>query len=282
MTLLCADTRVLPRAEWLEWRRRGIGSSDAAGCMGLSPYSSPYSVWAEKTGLVPPGEDTSFFAWRRRLETPILDWWEEQAGVTGQRHTMWRNGFMLANPDLVVGDDLVVEAKTAHFMDERRWDNGPPDHYVIQVMHQMRTLAADRAEIVASFGGEEPRVFKVAWDPELAATMEKAERALWNRVSLGEPPDADGSAATMAALRAIYEQGFDGTAVELTDAGRDDVAEWQMAAKRRGEAQRVIDQCKAALMAEMGEATEGCIDGEVVVTWRNGKRGRSMRLVAER
>lgn len=282
MTMLFEDTRRMPRDAWLDARRHGIGSSDAAGCMGLSPYASPYSVWADKSGLLPEVEDTSCFAWRRRLETPILDWWEEQAGVSGQRHTMWRNGFMLANPDLVVGDDRVVEAKTAHFMDEKRWGNGPPDHYVIQVMHQMRVLGCKRAEIVVSFGGEEPRIFKVDWDPALGIAMQKAELTLWNEVCSGEAPDPDGSEATMLALRAVYEQGIDGQAVELTDAGRDNVAEWQMAAKRRGEAQAVIDQCKAGLMAEMGEATEGCIDGEVVVTWRNGKRGRSMRLVAER
>ena len=38
------------RAEWLDWRRGGIGSSDIAAIIGLSPWATPYSVWAEKTG----------------------------------------------------------------------------------------------------------------------------------------------------------------------------------------------------------------------------------------
>ena len=36
------------RAEWLQWRRGGLGGSDIAGVLGLSPWSSPWSVWADK------------------------------------------------------------------------------------------------------------------------------------------------------------------------------------------------------------------------------------------
>jgi len=36
---------------WLEWRRQGIGSSDAAIIMGVSPYKTPFQLWEEKLGL---------------------------------------------------------------------------------------------------------------------------------------------------------------------------------------------------------------------------------------
>lgn len=36
------------RAEWLEWRRNGIGATDVAGILGVSPWASPWSVWADK------------------------------------------------------------------------------------------------------------------------------------------------------------------------------------------------------------------------------------------
>lgn len=35
------DTRKLDRTEWLEIRKTGIGASDAAAVVGLSPYKSP-------------------------------------------------------------------------------------------------------------------------------------------------------------------------------------------------------------------------------------------------
>ena len=42
------------REEWLALRRGYIGGSDAAAVVGLSPYVTPYQVWAEKTGKVEP------------------------------------------------------------------------------------------------------------------------------------------------------------------------------------------------------------------------------------
>ena len=41
------------RAEWLAWRRSGIGASDVAGILGISPWASPFTVWADKLGLLP-------------------------------------------------------------------------------------------------------------------------------------------------------------------------------------------------------------------------------------
>ena len=45
----CADD-----AEWLEQRKKGIGGSDVAAIMGLSPWRTPAEVWFEKTGRVEP------------------------------------------------------------------------------------------------------------------------------------------------------------------------------------------------------------------------------------
>ena len=42
----------MSRERWLEIRRGSIGGSDAGALLGLNPYNSPYSLWAEKTGKV--------------------------------------------------------------------------------------------------------------------------------------------------------------------------------------------------------------------------------------
>ena len=44
--------------EWLAWRAQGVSASDAAVILGMSPYKTPWRLWAEKTGLVLP-EDLS-------------------------------------------------------------------------------------------------------------------------------------------------------------------------------------------------------------------------------
>lgn len=39
--------------EWLEWRKSGLGGTDAATLMGLNPYDSVESLWEVKTGKRP-------------------------------------------------------------------------------------------------------------------------------------------------------------------------------------------------------------------------------------
>ena len=40
--------------EWHAWRARGISASDMPAILGISPYKSPFQLWAEKVGLVEP------------------------------------------------------------------------------------------------------------------------------------------------------------------------------------------------------------------------------------
>ena len=37
--------------EWLTFRKTGIGGSDAAAILGMSPFKSNIEVWEEKVGL---------------------------------------------------------------------------------------------------------------------------------------------------------------------------------------------------------------------------------------
>lgn len=46
-------TENMPYAEWLEYRKRGIGGSDASVVCGISQYKSPVELWMEKTNQLP-------------------------------------------------------------------------------------------------------------------------------------------------------------------------------------------------------------------------------------
>ena len=48
--LRLVSTKELPREDWLQIRKQGIGSSDAAAAVGLNPYKSQLELWMEKTG----------------------------------------------------------------------------------------------------------------------------------------------------------------------------------------------------------------------------------------
>ena len=44
------STKEMDRQEWLNVRKQGIGSSDAAAAVGLNPYQSQLELWMIKTG----------------------------------------------------------------------------------------------------------------------------------------------------------------------------------------------------------------------------------------
>ena len=46
------------RKEWLKARQKGIGGSDAASVLGISPWKTNVQLWEEKTGITEP-EDIS-------------------------------------------------------------------------------------------------------------------------------------------------------------------------------------------------------------------------------
>ena len=50
--LILVDTENLPRDEWLEWRRKGIGGSDAATIIGVSPFSTARDLYYDKLNIV--------------------------------------------------------------------------------------------------------------------------------------------------------------------------------------------------------------------------------------
>jgi predicted phage-related endonuclease len=62
-----ANVSEISHEQWLEWRKKGIGGSDAGAIMGLNPYSSAFQVYCDKKGLMPETEDNeaSLRSWKR-------------------------------------------------------------------------------------------------------------------------------------------------------------------------------------------------------------------------
>ncbi|MDE5859902.1 MAG: YqaJ viral recombinase family protein [Oscillospiraceae bacterium] len=48
MAKILASTENMPYEEWLEYRKKGIGGSDASVVCGINKYKSPVELWLEK------------------------------------------------------------------------------------------------------------------------------------------------------------------------------------------------------------------------------------------
>lgn len=283
--VLCEDTSALPRHEWLAMRRFGLGSSDAAPALNLSPWRSQYEVWAEKRGHLADRADNPRFRGGRAYEEPTLRLWCEDSDTpfeSVQRHKMIRSvasPFMIANPDGLT-DDAVIEVKTAHSMDERRWDAGVPDQYVVQGLHLLYVSGRRRCVFPVAFGWEGPVEFSIDLDgpdgaslQESMAAMVTIEAELWQRIQANNPPDPDGSESSMMALREqFFEVEYD-TVVQLPQ----EAGQWLLLRQAALDAQKShdddINHVKALLMKVLGAADAGELDGRIAVTWRANKNG---------
>lgn len=83
------------RNAWLEARRLSIGSSDAAGLLGESSWSSPVQLNYQKRGLIPAQEPDperlEALDWHRRREDEIGSWWwsRQLFGPKGRDSDEW-------------------------------------------------------------------------------------------------------------------------------------------------------------------------------------------------
>jgi len=196
--VLEAATRT--REQWLERRRRGIGGSDAAAILGVSPFANAIDVWRDKLNLAGPREVNEQMWWGSALEPVILQRYAMKSG-----HQIYRpgliehpkHGCLLGTPDAIVADQKVgVEAKTARTA-EGWGDPGTdqvPHPYLVQCLHYMAVADFPAWDLAVLIGASDFRVYRIHRDLELEAEILERLVAWWERhVVHGEQPELDGS-----------------------------------------------------------------------------------------
>jgi len=278
-------------AEWLDWRTKGIGASDAAAIAGLSRWGSPMSVWLSKTRRGGETRPSPAMRWGNFLEEAVCRAFAEDRDAKVSRRGAWVETLDEAHPYLrasldglaeVDGELGVLEAKTTNGRDGA-WDNGVPDAYQVQVQHQLLVTGLDRAWVAVLTGGSEFTVYDVERDELAIAAILDAEDRFWRKyVMTDTPPPADGSVPTNEALKDLYARSIPAS-VELDQEAVAMVVQLNEAreAKREAEAREVAAANR--LMALLGSADQGTLGGMPLITWKEShpKRLDIERLRAE-
>lgn len=96
-------TENLPYADWLEYRKRGIGGSDASVVCGISRYKSPVELWMEKTNQLQAQEAGEAAYWGTQLEPFVRAEFTKRTGIEVSHKSELLQSeeypFMLANLD---------------------------------------------------------------------------------------------------------------------------------------------------------------------------------------
>ena len=228
--LRLVKTQDLNRDQWLQVRKGGIGSSDAAAAVGLNPYQSQLELWMEKTGripMAPPGDagadDQSPMYWGSLLEPIVAAHYTRRTGYRVRRINAVlqhpEHPWMLANIDReVMGapDVQLLECKTAGIQGAWLWRDGVPEYVQLQVQHQLAVTGKQAADVAVLLGGQELQIYRLERDEEMITQLITLEREFWGYVQRDQEPPADGSDSADRALRALYPRD-NGLTLDLKD-----------------------------------------------------------------
>lgn len=181
---------------WMEWRRQGIGASDAPIIMGVSPYTTRYGLWLEKSGLAPAREEPNFIQEKgHEAEKRARAAYEAQHGFVTMAPTLCvleSLPFIRASLDGWDGK-TVLEIKLASKDDHKGILEGRvPDRYWPQVQHQLMVTGAEEVHYWSWWGEnfENMKGEKVVVRPdrEYCLRLLREEVRFHEMVLTGRPP----------------------------------------------------------------------------------------------
>ncbi len=179
-------------------RTKGIGGSDIAAIMGLSPWKSPLDVWYEKTGRDEPEPDNDAMYWGRTLEAVVAQEYEKRTGnKVRKRAEPYRHAdypFLLGHVDRLIEHGGILECKTTDKMMAPHWGepgtDEVPAYYLTQVLHYIGLSGRGVCEIPVLFGGRKYEIYHVEKDKDVIDGLWQESVKFWeNYVLTDEPPE---------------------------------------------------------------------------------------------
>ncbi|AVX21629.1 putative phage-type endonuclease [Carboxydocella sporoproducens DSM 16521] len=286
-----AKTKEIDRDQWLEYRKRGIGGSDAAAIAGLNKWKSPVTVWLEKTGQIEPEESSEAAYWGSILEDIIAKEFSLRTGLKVQRKNAILQHpeypFMIGNIDRLIIDKKhgngILECKTTGEYNKGDWEGDKiPDHYLIQVQHYLAVTGLQYAYIAVLIGGNKFQYKLVPRDEEIIQYLIKIESDFWKLVESRTPPEMDGSQASADLLDILYPNSLPDSRIELPPDAEKLITEYEEAAAEEKAAAERKEAAANKLKAMLGDYEVGFI-GKRKVTWKTVTSARldTKRLKAE-
>lgn len=281
------DVETLPSREaWLARRREGIGASDAAAILGVSPWDSPFTIYCDKLGLEVPAagqKQSERLKWGALLQDPIAKELGSRLKIDIQLYpptTIWRcrmDPWLQASLDgttTLDGRRGAVEIKTASVFERKTWthEGEVPLPYQVQAQHQMAVTGFGFVLVGVLIGTEELRHTVIERDPEFIPMLVRREEAFWEMVQKRVQPAADGSEEARKLLGRLAPP-VPGEILDLADEADIELdARWREAAEKVKEWEAHLDQVKNLISQRMGSAAIARLSNGA--RWAKTKRGR--------
>lgn len=262
------STRGMAHEEWIERRRHGIGGSDAAAIVHLSPYKSAYCVWADKLGLGTETPDNEAMRQGRDLEEYVTQRFVEETGNRVRRANYIfqddKQPYMIANVDrLLTGKREGLECKTMNprskYAAELEENSVPPQYYV-QCQWYMAVTGYNVWHLAILVYGVRFYHFEIERNEDDIEALRRAARDFWEYNVLGNnPPPPDGSERCHKAVLSVCGNS-NGETVPL-DKPLDLLKNLQILEAEKEEKEQQIQMIKDEIALALGHAEIGNGDG---------------------
>lgn len=264
--------------EQLAERRTRINASEVAAILGISPFSTPWEIWADKVGKLTELKQTKPMYYGSLFESSVLDHAENELGMLKrQPHFSLGSGLIHATPDALVIDNpsVIVEAKCSMIVEE--WgDEGTsdiPDYYMVQVQTQMLCAGASECRVFCVLGkfGIRIQPYVVPANEDIQNYIVRQMIDWWEKYVVGsEEPDYFGtSLETAKRIRKVPASTckLGGDAVELWD-------DLQELTGRVNERKKDIQSMKAGILLMLDSNEAGQLpDGRMITNYEQTRRG---------
>lgn len=276
------STQQMTREQWLAERRKGIGGSDAAAILGLSPWATAVTVWLDKTGRTAQTPANNAMRIGTELENLVATLYCENTGREVQRYnTMLHREHLLGNIDRlvvpeggkiashmgVIRTDTLLECKTS----SREWDDGVPIYYQTQVQHYMGldpNLA--HADVACLFLNRKHfETYRVERDDEVIGMMQTRLNEWWERhVERDEMPPP----VCEADCRLLWARSNPGKSVMATPEIEGLVEQYRRLKAEEKSAKEQAGDMQSEICTFLGDAEilTG-FDGRPILTWKSAK-----------
>lgn len=293
--LVLVDTAQLARPDWLEYRRKGLGGSDAAAVLNISPFRTARDLYYDKLGIVTADDQANWVALEvgNLLEPLVARIFAEKTGLKiYQRKCMFqhpRYPWMLSDLDYLVempdGGTAILEIKTTNYnAKDKWWYNGEeivPVYYETQGRHYMAVMNLDRVYYCCLYGNNENEAIIRRIDRDMDYEMEliALEQDFWeNHVLAKLPPpycEDDGDLILESLRRTLGPADTDAPPIAFNKMQSARVTRFLELREEKSvhdaSAKLIEDEMKrlkALIVADMGKSCSAVTEDGDTITWK--------------
>jgi putative phage-type endonuclease len=269
------------RAEWLEYRKDGIGSSEVATILGLNPWETPYLLWRRKKGLDAPKDETFAMKAGHYLEDAVSQFWADETGreviKSSAGDWLYKNtekGFLQASPDRTFwipgmpknnDNKGILELKTTQMSIDA---DDLPKHWFCQVQYQLGVAELQQGSLAWLCSGREFGYKDIAFVPDFYGWMIEEVERFWTDYIIG---NKEPEAISVTDVVTKYSRHTDGKIIEVGEDIYQAYSQLKGIKEQLAELEASKDELEAKIKIGFGDAEAISYGGATLATWKAAK-----------